>query len=117
MVTETAGALFPSRAFGPVWTCIGLRTSEGQVSARLVPGAFGLHGYHALQLTFPRLIDGKRLISSAHEKVEFRLIVSKQVYETSFYVNASDVLDGSERSLCLPAAFTDLKEFAQETEN
>ena len=111
------GRLFPSRPFGPVWPCMGLRTSEGEVSARLVPGAFGRHGYHALQLTFPRLIDGKPLISGTREKVDFRLVVNQQVFETSFYVNASDVLDGSEKSLCLPAAFTDLKELAQETEN
>ena len=71
--------------------------------------AFG----HVLQLSFQRLIDGKPLISSQHEKVEFRMVVNQRVFETAFYINASDVLDGSEKTLYLPSAFTDQKELAQ----
>jgi hypothetical protein len=48
------------------------------------------------------------------EKVEFRLVVNQRVFETSFFINASDVLDGSERSLYLPSAFTDSKEMARQ---
>lgn len=111
------GGTFPSRDFRPLWQCAGVRTSTGQVYAHLVAEAFGRNGYHALQLSFPRLIDGKPLISGTREKVEFRLVVTQHVFETAFYVNSTDVLDGSERSLCLPSAFTDLKELAQEAEN
>ena len=68
-----------------------------------------------LQLSFPRLIDDRKpLISRAREKVEFRLIVNQRVLETSFFINAGDVLDGSEGVLYLPSAFTDSKEIAQQ---
>jgi len=53
------------------------------------------------------LLDGEPLISSLREKVEFRLIANQRVFETTFYINASDVLDGSEKSLYLPSAFTE----------
>jgi hypothetical protein len=59
-------------------------------------------------------IDGKPLISNVREKVEFRLVVNQRVFETSFFINASDVLDGSERSLYLPSAFTDSNERARQ---
>jgi len=67
----------------------------------------------ALQLSFPRLTDGKPLISNPHEKVEFRLVVNQRVFDTTFYINASDVLDGSEKSLYLPSIFTDSKQIAE----
>ena len=67
-----------------------------------------------IQLFFPRLIDGKPLISGAHEKVEFRLILKQRVFETTFCVNGDDVLDGSERVRYLPSAFTELDEVARE---
>ena len=99
----------PSHSFR-VWPCAGLRTSNGQVFARTArPDSKS----KVLQLSFPRLIDGKLLISNPHEKVEFRLVVNQRVFETTFYINASDVLDGSESSLYLPSAFTDSKEMAQ----
>jgi len=59
------------------------------------------------------LLDGKPLISNLREKVEFRMVANQRVFETTFYINASDVLDGSEKSLYLPSAFTDSKEMAQ----
>ena len=113
---EQDGRAFPSRTFR-VWPCAGLRTINGQVFARVVPSAFGRDGYKAMQLSFPRLIDGNPLISNSHEKVEFRLVVNQRVFETTFYINASDVLDGSERSLFLPSAFTDVKEITQQGGN
>jgi hypothetical protein len=104
------GRVFPSRGFR-VWPCAGLRTGNGQVFAHVVPVAHGSGGkFRALQLSFPRLIDGKPLISNVREKVEFRLVVHQRVFETSFLINTSDLLDGSERSLYLPSAFTDPKE-------
>ena len=113
---ENEGRAFPSRSFR-VWPCAGLRTSNGQVFARVVPSAFGRNGYRAMQLSFPRLIDGKPLISNSREKVEFRLVVNQRVFETSFCINSSDVLDGSQRSFYLPSAFTDLEEIAQQVGN
>jgi hypothetical protein len=103
-----------SRTFR-VWPCAGLRTSTGMVFAHVVPEESGPHDKSkVLQLSFPRLIDGKPLISNVREKVEFRLVVNQRVFETSFFINASDVLDGSERSLYLPSAFTDSKEMARQ---
>lgn len=100
-----------------VWPCAGLKTGNGQVFAHLMPtSVFGHPGEpRALQFSFPRLlVDGKPLISNPHEKVEFRLVVNQRVFEATFYINASDVLDGSERSLYLPSAFTDSKEMARQ---
>jgi hypothetical protein len=110
---EDNGHKFPSHSFR-VWPCAGLRTSNGQVFPRTLPEVFGHDGKSkVLQLTFPRLIDGKLLISNLREKVEFRLVVNQRVFETTFYINASDVLDGSEKSFYLPSVFTDSKEMAQ----
>jgi hypothetical protein len=53
------------------------------------------------------------LTSRLHEKVEFRLVVNQRVFETIFYINASDVLDGSEKALYLPSVFTDPREVPQ----
>jgi hypothetical protein len=105
---EDNGRKFPSHSFR-LWPCAGLRTTNGQVIALVVPQAFP----HVLQLSFQRLIDGKPLISSAHEKVEFRMVANQRVFETTFYINASDVLDGSEKTLYLPSALTDPKGIAQ----
>jgi len=99
-----------------IWPCAGLRTSNGQTYARLIPAnIFQGHGkFRSLQFSFPILIDGKRLISNPREKIEFRLVVNQRVFETSFDVNFSDLPDGSETRLYLPAAFTDLTEIAQQ---
>jgi hypothetical protein len=112
---EENGRKFPSHSF-QVWPCTGLRTANGQVFAHVAPVAFGLDGESkVLQLSFPRLIDGKKpLISSLHERVEFRLVVNQRVFETTFYINASDVLDGSEKTLYLPQGFTDPKGILQD---
>jgi len=105
---EENGRIFPSHSFR-VWPCAGLRTTTGQVFAHVAPQVFG----RVLQLSFPRLIQGKPLISSQLEKVEVRLVANRRVFETTFYINASDVLDGSEKILYLPSAFTDQEEIAR----
>lgn len=111
---EKNGHQFSSHSFR-VWPCAGLRTTNGQVFAHVVPEAFGHDGKSkVLQLSFPRLIDGKPLISKAHQQVEFRLVVNQRVFEATFYVNASDVLDGSEKTLYLPSTFTAAEELAQQ---
>jgi len=91
-----------------------LEDNNGQVFARLVPAAFGRNGkFRTFQLSFPRLVDGKPLISNLREKVEFRMVANQRVFDTIFLINASDVLDGSEKTLYLPSAFTDSEEMAQ----
>ena len=111
---EGNGHRFPAHSFR-IWPCAGLRTGNGQVFAHVLTEAYGPdEKSKVLQLTFPRLIDGKPLISEAHEKVDFRLVVNRRVFETTFYVDARDVLDGSEKILYLPSAFTDSSEMAQQ---
>jgi hypothetical protein len=111
---EENGHKFSSHSFF-VFPCAGLRTTNGQVFAHVVREAFGHDGKSkVLQLSFPRLIDGKPLISKVHEKVDFRLVVNQRVFEATFYVNASDVLDGSEKILYLPSTFTAAEEVAQQ---
>jgi hypothetical protein len=104
---EDNGRIFPSHSF-LVFPCAAIRTGNGQVSVHLMPAGWRHRNFRALQFSFPRLLDGKPLISKQHEKVEFRMVANQRVFETTFYINASDVLDGSERSLYLPFAFTDL---------
>jgi hypothetical protein len=95
---EQDGHIFPSRSVR-LWPCAGLRTSNGEVFARL----FGDDGKpNVMQLSFPRLIGGKPLISDPHQKVEFRLVINQRVFETTFVVDPGDVLDGSEKVLYLP---------------
>ena len=96
--------VFPSRDFR-VWPCAGLRTANGQVYANVVPA---INPGHTFQLAFPRLIDGKPLILKPGERVEFRMVANQRVFEATFFVDGSDVLDGSEAVLYLPSAFTDL---------
>lgn len=105
---ENNGRGFPSHSFR-LAPCAGLRTTNGKAISLVWPQTFG----HVLQLSFQRLIHGKPLISNQHEKVEFRMVVNQRVFETTFYINASDVLDGSENKLYLPSAFTDPKEIPQ----
>lgn len=105
------GRVFASLPF----PCAGLRTSDGQVFARtLRPWANQDNTHKVVQLFFPRLINGKLLISGAHQKVEFRMVAKQRVFEATFFVNGDDVLDGSERVLYLPNAFTELNEVAHE---
>jgi len=104
--------VFPNPYNFRVGECAGLRTSNGEVFARAVLEAFGKS--KALQISFPRLIEGKPLISRAREKVEFRMVADHRVFETTFYINASDVLDGSEQILYLPSAFTDSNQTPQQ---
>ena len=62
--------VFPNPYTFRVGECAGLRTSNGEVFARVMTDAFGPDGKSkVLQLSFPRLIEGKPLISGAREKV------------------------------------------------
>jgi hypothetical protein len=104
-----------------VFPCAGLRTSDGQVHADLAgPGSvviFDSNGAplsRGILLSFPRLINGKPLISKPHQEVEFRFIVNQRVFATKFYINASDVLDGSEKSIYLNWAFTNLDKLSEQ---
>jgi hypothetical protein len=108
------GRKFPAQGLF-LWPCAGLRTSNGEVFAHLGP-ILSAHDHEprVFQPAFPRLIDGKPLIPEGRQKVEFRLVLKQRVFETTFFVDGRDVLDGSEKSLYFPSAFTDSNEMARE---
>lgn len=87
------GQRFPS---GPwhVWPCAGLKTPNGEVFAHAA--GTGESGPGNVELFFPRFIHGRPLITSTAENVQFRFIARQRVFETTFTINARDVLDGSE---------------------
>lgn len=88
------GEGFPRRGLD-LWPCAGLKTRNGQVLAYLT--GLGTSGPpHAISFSFPRLVDGKPLITSADERVQFRFIARQRVFGTTFTIDARDVLDGSE---------------------
>ena len=90
-----------------VWPCAGLRTVNGQVHAVLAGMGGHGHGPSAVFLSFPGAVDGKPLISHANEKLEFRFIANQRVFETTFTVNVTDLLDGTEKVLHEPALVPD----------
>lgn len=108
------GRVFPSRSFR-VFRCTTLTTSNGEEPAHVawpISDSPDLKSA-ALELSFPRLVDGKPLISHERENVDFRMLVGHHVFASTFVINARDVLDGSERQLYLPAAFAELPETSQ----
>jgi len=60
------------------------------------------HKVSGIYLFFPSLSYGRPLISHPNEKLEFRLILHQRVFETTFYVNSADLLDGKETVLRIP---------------
>jgi len=109
---------FPSHTFRTFAFTV-LRTSHGAVHADLAGWDGGVifdeDGRplpRGILFSFPRLANGKPLISKVNQKVEFRMVVNQRVFEATFYVSPEDVLDGSEKSLTLNWAFTNLDELA-----
>jgi hypothetical protein len=93
-----------------VWPCAGLKTPNGQVHADLLGGGHGFQSHaNALELSFPRLVHGKPLITHANEKVEFRFVAKQRVFETTFTVDPKDLLDGSEPVEYLVTALDDMR--------
>jgi hypothetical protein len=105
---EDSGRVYPAKGFR-AFICAGLRTSNGVVFAHVVPDLGGLPDQRAIAMSFPSQIDGKPLVTKRDEKVEFRWVVMQRVFETTFTIDASDLPDGSQAGLYLPAAVTDLK--------
>ncbi len=100
---------FPGGGFMHLWACAAIKTANGQVHAVTA----GLRGdgnkdeVTAIVLSFPSLDHGKPLISHPGEKLEFRFVANQRVFETTFIVNPSDLIDGSERVLHIPATVDD----------
>lgn len=108
------GKIFPAVGVY-LGACAGLRTTNGQVAYVLgnLGGDLNPGGFSAIQLAFPRFVDGKPLISHTKEKLEFRFVANQRVFETTFTVDPTDMLDGSEAYLYLPFTVTDPRTVAQ----
>jgi hypothetical protein len=84
--------------------CAAIKTSDGQSGAVIVSLGVDKKEYpSATWFSFPSSRKGKPLISRSGEEVQFRFIADQRVFETTFMVNASDLFDGTERVLHIPA--------------
>jgi hypothetical protein len=86
----------PSSGLAHLWPCMAIKTPNGQVSAVLGGPPVKEGGppffYPAIHVSFPSQFKGKALISQPEEKVEFRFIANQRVFETTFVVNAADLI-------------------------
>ena len=106
---EGGQRLLPAKGF-LIFICAGLKSSNGVVFAHL-GGPMGDPPLHpAITLSFPSMIEGKPLITHQDEKVEFRFVVMQRVFETTFTIDARDLIDGSQPGLYVPTVVTDLRE-------
>jgi len=86
-----------------LWACAAIRAASGQAHAVISGLCWGKdHKVSGIYLFFPSLSYGRPLISHPNEKLEFRLILHQRVFETTFYVNSADLLDGKETVLRIP---------------
>jgi hypothetical protein len=53
-------------------------------------------------MSFPRIVDGKPLITHRGERLEFRLVANQRVFEATFNVNPTDLFEGTERRILIP---------------
>ena len=107
-----SGKLYPAKGLHN-FICAGLRTANGVVYAH-VGGPMGEPPDHsAITMSFPSQIEGRPLITKADERVEFRFVAMQRVFETTFTINAKDLLDGTQAGLYSPTAVTDLNEYSR----
>lgn len=94
----------PKSGMMHLWPCAAVKTANG-VTTAVVGGPVRDDGWHAskdITLSFPSIFKGKPLISHPNEKLEFRFIANQRVFETTFYVNPTDLFDGTETVLRIP---------------
>jgi hypothetical protein len=84
--------------------CAGVNTANGVMTSALGGPAVHQDGTPCdyIALSFPSTVKGKPLISHSNEKLEFRFIVNQRVFEATFYVNPTDLLEGTETILHIP---------------
>jgi hypothetical protein len=95
---------YPSVGVVHLWPCAAVRTANGQVSA--VVGGLGEskdHSPAAFSLSFPSKYQGKPLITHQNEKLQVRIILNQRIFETTFYVNGTDLFDGTETIMYIPS--------------
>jgi hypothetical protein len=87
-----------------IFPCAGIRTANGQIHA--VTASMGTGEDHlgsGIYMSFPRIVEGKPLITHRDEKLEFRFIANQRVFETTFNVNLADLFDGTETVMHIPS--------------
>jgi hypothetical protein len=87
-----------------LWPCAAVKTANGVSTAVLGGPATYEDGTapNDITLSFPSTFKGKPLISHPNEKLEFRFVANQRVFEATFYVNPTDLFDGTETILRIP---------------
>lgn len=94
----------PGSGVKHLWPCAAVKTDNGVSTAVLGgPATYG-DGIPSNDITvsFPSTVRAKSLISHPNEKLDFRFVANQHVFEATFYVNPSDLFDGTETVLRIP---------------
>lgn len=94
----------PGSGLKHLWPCAAVKTANGVTTAVLGGPATYQDGTPCddLTLSFPSTLKGKPLISHPNEKLDFRFVANQHVFEATFYVNLTDLFDGTETVLHVP---------------
>jgi hypothetical protein len=94
----------PGSGLYHLWPCAAVKTANGVRTAVLGGPAVNQDGtpIDDITLSFPSTVKGKPLILNPNEKLEFRFVANQHVFEAAFYVNPSDLFDGTETVLRIP---------------
>jgi hypothetical protein len=88
-----------------LWPCAAVKTASG-VSTAVLGGPVMIDESYPtpndITLSFPSTFEGKTLISHPTEKLEFRFVANQRIFEATFYVNPTDLFDGTETVLRIP---------------
>lgn len=100
----------PGSGLGHLWPCAAVKTANGVRTAVLGGPSVYQDGAPCdiLTLSFPSAVKGKPLISHPNEKLDFRFVANQHIFEATFYVNPSDLLDGTETVLRIPPTIDEL---------
>jgi hypothetical protein len=85
-----------------MFACSGIRTANGQFHGLTESMSWKDGKATGIWISFPRVVNGKPLITHDDEKVEFRLIVNQHVFATTFHVNPANLFDGTETGERIP---------------
>jgi hypothetical protein len=94
----------PGSGMKHLWPCAAVKTANGVTTAVVGGPATYQDGTPCddMTLSFPSTLKGKPLISHPNEKLDFRFVANQHVFEATFYVNPTDLFDGTETILHVP---------------
>jgi hypothetical protein len=102
---NVSGKNVPGSGLRHLWPCAAVKTAEGVRTAVIGGPATYQDGTPCdddMTLSFPGILKGKPLISHPNEKLDFRFVANQHVFEATFYVNPTDLFDGTETVLHIP---------------